>query len=136
MPGLGSLRKMSRPQELNISKHSLLYLFLDSLFKTVVYYVYILLSLFLFYKIFNMMIFRVGRFPMSANSRAKCNNESDGLFKVIADKTTDRILGIHLLGPQAGELINEGALAMEYGASAEDVARVCHAHPVCYLMIP
>lgn len=68
---------------------------------------------------------------MSANSRAKCNVESDGLFKVLADKKTDKILGIHLLGPQAGELINEGVLAMEYGASAEDVARVCHAHPVC-----
>ncbi|VDD80770.1 unnamed protein product [Mesocestoides corti] len=73
--------------------------------------------------------YKVGRFPMSANSRAKCNNESEGLFKVLADKNTDKILGIHLLGPQAGELINEGVLAMEYGASAEDVARVCHAHP-------
>ncbi|CAL8074500.1 unnamed protein product [Calicophoron daubneyi] len=73
--------------------------------------------------------FKVGKFPMSANSRAKTNDEADGLFKVLADKKTDRILGIHLLGPVAGELINEGALAMEYGASAEDVARVCHAHP-------
>ena len=71
---------------------------------------------------------------MSANSRAKCNNESEGLFKVIADKATDKILGIHLLGPQAGELINEGVLAMEYGASAEDVSRVCHAHPVGFLL--
>lgn len=56
--------------------------------------------------------------------------ESDGLFKVLADKATDKILGVHLLGPQAGELINEAVLAMEYGASAEDVSRVCHAHPV------
>ncbi|VDL89223.1 unnamed protein product [Schistocephalus solidus] len=74
--------------------------------------------------------YKVGKFPMSANSRARCNDEADGLFKVLADKKTDRVLGIHLFGPQAGELINEGVLAMEYGASAEDVARVCHAHPV------
>ncbi|KER22676.1 hypothetical protein T265_09297 [Opisthorchis viverrini] len=72
---------------------------------------------------------KIGRFPMSANSRAKTNDEPDGMFKVIAHKETDRILGVHLLGPSAGELINEAALAMEYGASAEDVARVCHAHP-------
>ncbi|KAM7540718.1 hypothetical protein Aperf_G00000033126 [Anoplocephala perfoliata] len=73
--------------------------------------------------------YKVGRFPISANSRAKCNMESDGLFKVLADKVTDKVLGVHLLGPQAGELIAEAALAMEYGASAEDVSRVCHAHP-------
>ncbi|KAH9286087.1 Dihydrolipoyl dehydrogenase, mitochondrial [Echinococcus granulosus] len=73
--------------------------------------------------------YKVGRFPISANSRARCNHESDGIFKILADKATDKILGVHLLGPQAGELINEGVLAMEYGASAEDVARVCHAHP-------
>ncbi|KAL5112775.1 Dihydrolipoyl dehydrogenase mitochondrial [Taenia crassiceps] len=73
--------------------------------------------------------YKVGRFPISANSRARCNQESDGIFKVLADKATDKILGIHLLGPQASELIGEGVLAMEYGASAEDVARTCHAHP-------
>lgn len=73
---------------------------------------------------------RIGKFPMSANSRAKTNDETEGMFKVLAHKDTDRILGVHLLGPVAGELINEAALAMEYGASAEDVARVCHAHPV------
>ncbi|VEL32850.1 unnamed protein product [Protopolystoma xenopodis] len=67
---------------------------------------------------------------MSANSRAKTNDDVDGLFKVLAHKETDRILGVHLMGPQSGELINEAVLAMEYGASAEDVARVCHAHPV------
>ncbi|KAA3674777.1 dihydrolipoamide dehydrogenase [Paragonimus westermani] len=72
---------------------------------------------------------KVGKFPMSANSRAKTNDEPEGMFKVIAHKETDRILGVHLLGPTAGELVNEAALAMEYGASAEDVARVCHAHP-------
>ncbi|KAA0184170.1 Dihydrolipoamide dehydrogenase [Fasciolopsis buskii] len=73
--------------------------------------------------------YKIGKFPMSANSRAKTNDETEGMFKVLAHKDTDRILGVHLLGPVAGELINEAALAMEYGASAEDVARVCHAHP-------
>ncbi|CAH8511015.1 unnamed protein product [Schistosoma rodhaini] len=73
--------------------------------------------------------YKVGKFPMSANSRAKTNDETDGLFKALAHKDTDRLLGVHLLGPSAGELINEAVLAMEYGASAEDVARVCHAHP-------
>ncbi|CAH8528154.1 unnamed protein product [Schistosoma rodhaini] len=73
--------------------------------------------------------YKVGKFPMSANSRAKTNDETDGLFKTLAHKDTDRLLGVHLLGPSAGELINEAVLAMEYGASAEDVARVCHAHP-------
>lgn len=67
---------------------------------------------------------------MAANSRAKTNNDSDGLVKILADKSTDRILGCHMIGSVAGEMINEAALAMEYGASAEDVARVCHAHPV------
>ncbi|XP_059099286.1 dihydrolipoyl dehydrogenase, mitochondrial-like [Tigriopus californicus] len=71
----------------------------------------------------------VGKFPFAANSRAKTNNETDGMVKVLADKKTDRILGTHIMGPAAGELINEAALAMEYGASCEDVARVCHAHP-------
>lgn len=75
--------------------------------------------------------YTVGKFPFAANSRAKCNNDTDGLVKVLADKHTDRLLGAHLIGPAAGELINEAALAMEYGASCEDVARVCHAHPTC-----
>lgn len=74
--------------------------------------------------------YKVGKFPFMANSRAKTNNETDGFVKVLADKTTDRVLGTHIIGPGAGELINEAVLAMEYGASAEDVARVCHAHPV------
>jgi len=73
----------------------------------------------------------VGKFPFAANSRAKCNDETDGLVKVIADKHTDRMLGSHIIGPGAGEMINEACLAMEYGASCEDVARVCHAHPTC-----
>lgn len=77
--------------------------------------------------------YKVGRFPFMANSRAKTNDDTDGFVKVLADKTTDRILGTHMIGPAVGELINEAVLAMEYGASAEDVARVCHAHPVSVL---
>ncbi|VDD87681.1 unnamed protein product [Enterobius vermicularis] len=73
--------------------------------------------------------YKVGKFPFIANSRAKTNNETDGFVKVVADKSTDRILGIHIIGPNAGEMIAEGVLAMEYGASCEDVARVCHPHP-------
>lgn len=75
--------------------------------------------------------YKTGKFAFAANSRAKTNNDTDGMVKVLADKTTDRILGVHIIGSVAGELINEAALAMEYGASAEDVARVCHAHPTC-----
>lgn len=67
---------------------------------------------------------------MAANSRAKTIGETDGFVKVLSDATTDRILGVHVINSVAGELINEAALAMEYGASCEDVARVCHAHPV------
>lgn len=74
--------------------------------------------------------YKVGKFPFMANSRAKTNLETDGFSKVLADSKTDKILGVHMIGPAAGELINEAVLAMEYGASAEDVARVCHAHPV------
>jgi len=73
--------------------------------------------------------YRVGKFPFAANSRAKTVGDTDGFVKILAQKTTDRILGCHIIGPSAGETINEAALAMEYGASAEDVARVCHAHP-------
>ncbi|CAF0721915.1 unnamed protein product [Adineta ricciae] len=73
--------------------------------------------------------YKVGRFPMAANSRAKTINEPDGFVKVLSDAKTDRILGVHMINSVAGELINEAALAMEYGASCEDVARVCHAHP-------
>lgn len=74
--------------------------------------------------------FKVGKFPFAANSRANTNDDTDGFVKVLADKTTDRILGTHMIGPGVGEIINEATLAMEYGASAEDLARVCHAHPV------
>ena len=76
------------------------------------------------------MDYKVGKFPIAANSRARTNADSDGLMKVLGDKETDRLLGVHMISPAAGEIINEAVLAMEYGASCEDVARVCHAHPV------
>ena len=71
----------------------------------------------------------VGSFPFSANSRARAVGDSEGLVKVLCDKATDRILGVHIIGPNAGEMIAEGVLGMEYGASSEDIARTCHAHP-------
>jgi dihydrolipoamide dehydrogenase len=73
--------------------------------------------------------YRVGRFPFTANGRAKVNRTSEGLVKVLADAVTDRVLGVHIAGPQAGELIAEAAILMEFGGSAEDLARTCHAHP-------
>lgn len=73
--------------------------------------------------------YEVGTFPFLANSRAKTNADTDGFVKILADKQTDRILGAHIIGPNAGEMIAEATLAIEYGASSEDVARTCHAHP-------
>ncbi|XP_037246469.1 dihydrolipoyl dehydrogenase, mitochondrial [Falco rusticolus] len=73
--------------------------------------------------------YKVGKFPFAANSRAKTNADTDGMVKILSQKSTDRMLGAHILGAGAGEMVNEAALAMEYGASCEDVARVCHAHP-------
>lgn len=73
--------------------------------------------------------YNIGKFPFSANSRARTNNDADGLVKILADKETDRILGVHIMGPNAGEMIAEAVLGMEYGASSEDLARTCHAHP-------
>jgi dihydrolipoamide dehydrogenase len=73
--------------------------------------------------------YRAGKFPFIANARAKCNAETDGFAKVLADAATDRIVGAHIVGPQAGELIQEIALAIEMGASAEDLGRTCHGHP-------
>ncbi|MCJ1247699.1 dihydrolipoamide dehydrogenase precursor [Trapelia coarctata] len=73
--------------------------------------------------------YKSGSFPFSANSRAKTNLETEGLVKFLADAETDRILGIHIVGPNAGEMIAEGVLALEYGASTEDVGRTSHAHP-------
>ena len=72
---------------------------------------------------------RVGKFPFAANSRARTSGATDGLVKIVADAKSDRVLGVHILGPDAGTLIAEAAMAMEFGASAEDIARTCHAHP-------
>ena len=73
--------------------------------------------------------YKVGKFPFLANSRAKVNNESEGFVKILADAKTDKVLGVHIIGPHCGDMIAEMALAMEFGASSEDIARTCHAHP-------
>ena len=73
--------------------------------------------------------YKVGKFPFTANARAKVNRTSDGFVKVLADATTDRILGVHIVGANAGELIGEATVIMEFGGSAEDLARTCHSHP-------
>ncbi len=73
--------------------------------------------------------YKVGKFPFLANSRAKVNNETDGFVKILADNKTDKVLGVHIIGPHCGDMIAEMALAMEFGASSEDIARTCHAHP-------
>jgi len=73
--------------------------------------------------------YKTGKFPFSANSRARCNADSEGFVKVLADAETDAILGVHIVGPEAGDLIQEAVVAMEFGGSAEDLARSCHGHP-------
>ena len=73
--------------------------------------------------------YKVGKFPFMANSRAKAIGESEGFVKILADAITDKVLGVHIIGPHAGEMIAEMAVAMEFGASSEDIARTCHAHP-------
>ncbi len=73
--------------------------------------------------------YNIGKFPFTANGRAKVNHTTDGFVKVLADASTDRVLGVHIVGPDAGNLIMEVAVAMEFGASSEDIARTCHAHP-------
>ena len=73
--------------------------------------------------------YKVGKFPFTANGRAKVNKTTDGFVKVLADAETDRILGVHIIGAGAGEMIAEAAVIMEFGGSAEDIARTCHAHP-------
>ena len=73
--------------------------------------------------------YKVGKFPFTANSRAKVNHEAEGFVKVLADAKTDRILGVHMIGPQVGEMIGEYCVAMEFMAASEDVARTCHPHP-------
>ena len=73
--------------------------------------------------------YKVGKFPFIANGRAKANQTTDGFVKILSDAKTDKVLGCHIIGPQAGELIHEVAVLMEFGGSAEDLARTCHAHP-------
>jgi len=73
--------------------------------------------------------YKIGKFPFTANARARAMGSTDGFVKLLADKETDRLLGAHIIGPDAGTLIAELATAMEFGASSEDVARTCHAHP-------
>ena len=73
--------------------------------------------------------YKIGKFPFMANSRAKAIDEPEGFVKILADQSTDKVLGVHIIGPHAGEMIAEMAVAMEFGASSEDIARTCHAHP-------
>ena len=73
--------------------------------------------------------YKIGKFPFTANGRARAMNMTEGFVKILADKASDRVLGVHIIGANAGDLIAELALGMEFGASAEDIARTCHAHP-------
>jgi dihydrolipoamide dehydrogenase len=75
------------------------------------------------------VVYNVGKFPFTANGRSKVNQTTDGFVKVLADAKTDRVLGVHIVGREAGEMIHEAAVLMEFGGSAEDLARTCHAHP-------
>ena len=77
----------------------------------------------------NNIDYKIGKFSFMANSRAKAIDDAEGFVKILADAQTDKVLGAHLIGPHAGELIAEIGVAMEFGASAEDIARTCHAHP-------
>ena len=73
--------------------------------------------------------YKIGKFPFMANPRAKVINETEGFVKILAEEKTDKVLGVHIVGPHAGDMIAEMVLAMEFGASSEDIARTCHAHP-------
>jgi len=73
--------------------------------------------------------YKTGKFPFLANGRAKANQITEGFVKMLADAKSDRVLGVHIVGPQAGELIHECAVLMEFGGSSEDLARTCQAHP-------
>src|SRR5690606_7606401 len=73
--------------------------------------------------------YKSGKFPFMANSRARTNADTDGFVKILADARTDRVLGVHIIGPDAGTMIHEGVMAMEFGGSAEDIARAFHGHP-------
>ena len=73
--------------------------------------------------------YTVGKFPFTANGRSKVNQTTEGFVKILADAKTDRVLGVHIVGREAGEMIHEACVLMEFGGSAEDLARTCHAHP-------
>jgi len=73
--------------------------------------------------------YNVGKFPFTANGRAKVNRTTDGFVKILADAKTDRVLGVHIVGADAGTMISEATIAMEFGGAAEDIARTCHPHP-------
>jgi len=73
--------------------------------------------------------YKAGKFPFSANGRARAANDTEGFVKILSDAKTDQVLGAHIIGPDAGTLIHEIVIAMEFGASAEDIARSCHGHP-------
>jgi dihydrolipoamide dehydrogenase len=73
--------------------------------------------------------YNMGKFPFTANPRARVNHQTEGFVKILADAKTDRVLGVHIMGADAGNMIAEAAVAMEFGAAAEDIARTCHAHP-------
>jgi dihydrolipoamide dehydrogenase len=73
--------------------------------------------------------YKVGKFPFTANGRAKVNLQTEGFVKILADAATDRVLGVHIMGADAGNMIAEAAVAMEFGAASEDIARTCHPHP-------
>jgi dihydrolipoamide dehydrogenase len=73
--------------------------------------------------------YKAGKFPFTANSRARAVGDTDGVVKVLADKRTDKVLGVHILGPLAGDILAECVTVMEFGGTAEDIARTCHAHP-------
>ena len=73
--------------------------------------------------------YKVGKFPFTANGRAKVNRTTEGFVKVLADAETDRVLGVHIIGAEAGTMIAEAAVLMEFAGSAEDLGRICHAHP-------
>ena len=73
--------------------------------------------------------YKVGKFPFIANGRAKAMDEVEGLVKILADSKTDRVLGVHIFGPRASDMIAEAVTTLEFAGSAEDIARICHAHP-------
>jgi dihydrolipoamide dehydrogenase len=77
----------------------------------------------------NKVAYKVGKFPFAASGRARASNDTEGFVKVLADAITDEVLGVHMFGPRCADLIAEAVIAMEYRASAEDIARICHAHP-------